>query len=232
MPQPHLRRLLLVFTSITVAIIVVPIAVFSLWLDPGHKHDTSTDLVTPTMHAQHIRVFEVSPTESQVEFATVVRGITIQGVFPVDGGTITLEPVGEELRVHVYLEINVDEVEIADIARPFIRRSMETGNYPVAFYVALSQELVPVTEEVITFALEGELDVHNMPHDHVMNVEAQLIGRDMWAVATSELDLAAHDVEFPAIFGSSAIELTARLFMHEIEAPAFSLVPETANGAS
>ncbi|MGW8269739.1 MAG: hypothetical protein ACWGNS_04725, partial [Burkholderiales bacterium] len=32
-----------------------------------------------------------------------------------------------------------------------------------------------------------------------MHVEAQAVGHDMWAVATSDLDLAAHEVEFPAI---------------------------------
>jgi hypothetical protein len=212
-------RILVGVAFITVMILIVVVVVFSVWLDPGHKHDISSDLVTAAITAQQVRVFDVSPTESQVDFTTEMRGLTIQGVYPVEGGTISLEPVGGGLRVHVYLEINVDEVEISDLARPFIRRAMETGDYPLAFYVATSRDLVPITEEVITFTLDGELQVHNVTHPHTMDVEAQLISGDMWAVATSDLDLAAHGVEFPAIFGSSAIQLTARLFMHEVENP-------------
>ena len=40
---------------------------------------------------------------------------------------------------------------------------------------------------------------------------AQLVGGDLWAVATSDLDLANHEVEFPPMIGNSAIQLTARL---------------------
>lgn len=213
------RRVLAGFAFLTILIISVAVFVLTFWFDPGNKHDISSDLETATITAQHVRIFSVSPSESQVDFVTEVRSLKIRGVFPVEGGSISLEPVGDQLRVHVYLEINVDEVEISDIAKPFIRRAMETGDYPIAFYVATSRDLVPVTEEVITFVLDGELQVHNVTQPHSMDVEAQLVGNNMWAVATSDLDLAAHGVEFPAIFGSSAIGLTARLFMHEADNP-------------
>jgi hypothetical protein len=215
----RLRRLLFGFALIMLMVVLVFVVIASFWLDPGHKNDTSSDLATATITAQAARVFEVLPDESQVDFLTEVRGLNIQGVFPVEGGTITLEPVGDALRVHVYLEINVDDVDISELAKPFIRRAMATGDYPIAFYVAFSRDLVPVTEDVIYFVLDGELQVHGVAQPYSMDVEAQLIGDTMWAIATSELDLAAHNVEFPALFGSSAIQLTARLSMREVANP-------------
>jgi hypothetical protein len=92
---------------------------------------------------------------------------------------------------------------------------MKTGDYPLAFYVAESSGLVPVTEEVITFMLEGDLDVHNVVQPHRMSVEAQAVGVEMWAIATSDLDLGLHGVEFPALIESSTIKLTARLWAYE-----------------
>jgi hypothetical protein len=52
-------------------------------------------------------------------------------------------------------------------------------------------------------------------HEHSMAVRAQLVGRDMWAIATSDLDLSNHGVEFPALIGSTTIQLTARLQAYE-----------------
>jgi hypothetical protein len=83
--------------------------------------------------------------------------------------------------------------------------------------VATSREPVPVTEEEIRFMLDGDLEVHNVTHEHSMSVNAQLVGKDMWAVATSDLDLGDHGVEFPAFVGSTVIQLTARLQMVEVE---------------
>jgi hypothetical protein len=217
MPNPRTRRLLVGFAILLIIILTVLVYALSFWFDAGNKHDTSSDLITATITAQHVRVFDVSAVESQVDFLTEVQGLTIEGTFPVQGGTISLEPVGDALRVHVYLEINVDDVKIAEIAKPFIRHAMATGDYPIAFYVATSRALVPVTEEVITFVLDGELEVHNVAQPHSMDVEAQLVGEDMWAIATSDLDLGQHDIEFPSVFGSSTIQLTAKLFMHENE---------------
>jgi hypothetical protein len=219
MTNSRKRRLLVGFVLIVLIVVGGPVLVLSFWLDPGDKHDTTSDLVTPTITTQHVRVFEVLVDESQVDFVTEVRGIKIQGTYPVEGGTISLEPIGDALRVHVYLEINVDEVDIAEIAKPFLRRAMETGDYPLAFYVATSRDLVPVTEDIIHFALDGDLEVHDVAQPHSMDIEAQLVGGDMWAIATSDLDLGQHAIEFPAIFGSSTIQLTARLFMREIENP-------------
>lgn len=214
MTNPRTRWLFMAL-AILIVVIITALVVLSFWFDPGNKHDTSSDLMTATITAQHVRVFAVDPLESQVDFLTEMRGLTIEGAFPVEEGTISLEPVGDALRVHVYLKINVDEVEISDLAMLFLRRAMETGDYPLSFYVATSRELVPVTQEEITFVLDGELEVHNVPQPHSMDVVAQLIGSDMWAIATSELDLGLHGVEFPDLFGSSTIQLTARLFMHE-----------------
>jgi len=160
--------------------------VFSQMLNPGHKGDTSTNLVTPTLAARTARVFDVSAQESQVDFETDVHGIPLKGVFPVEEGTITLEPVGSELRVLVRLNINVDAVTTGNVAVDrVLRAAMATGDYPIAFYVATSHTLVPVTEEPIQFALDGELQVHNVTHEHGMAVSAQLVGGDMQAVATS-----------------------------------------------
>ncbi len=192
-------------------------AVSSLWLDPGSKNDRTSDLITPTLSTAAVRVFRVSPEESRVDFVATVRGLALSGVFPVESGTITLEPVGDQLRVVVELNIDVDGVTTANPAIDrVLRGSMETGDYPVAFYVATSRGFVPVTEEEIYFVLDGDLEVHNVPHAHNMDVTAQLVGGDMWAVATSPLDLGQHGVTFPSFIGSTAIDLTARLQAYDI----------------
>jgi polyisoprenoid-binding protein YceI len=211
------RRYVGIGLGIAVVIVfVMGTASYWRWLDPGHKHDTSTDLVTPTISAGTARVFEVAPAESQVDFVTEVSGIQLAGVFPVDGGTITLEPVGSELRVLVRLNINVDAVHTGNgLVDRVLRGAMATGDYPIAFYVAASRGNVPVTEEEITFMLDGKLEVHNVEHEHSMSVRAQLVGSDMWAIATSDLDLANHGVQFPAVIGSTTIQLTAHLIAYE-----------------
>jgi polyisoprenoid-binding protein YceI len=210
------RRSLMVV--LVVIVLVVAVVLGAAWqsFDPGHKHDTSTDLMTPTLSTRDVMVFEVSPDESQVDFTTEVRGVALEGVFPVKEGTITLEPVGNELRVLVRLNIDVDSVDTGStMVDRVLRAAMATGDYPIAFYVASSRELVPVTEEEITFTLDGDLEVHNVAHAHSMAVKAQLIQGHMQAVATSDLDLAEHGVEFPAIVGSTVIKLTARLQAYE-----------------
>lgn len=200
--------------------VLVTLSAVSQWLDPGSKGDVSTDLVTPTFAVDGVRVFKVASAESQVDFVVRAYGLELNGVFPVSEGTITLEPVGDALRVIVRLHIHVDAVQTgSDQVTALLRGVMATGDYPLAFYVASSRGLVPVTEEVITFDLDGDLDVHNVPNTHSMRVEAQLVGGDMWAVATSALDLSRHAVEMPALFGSPTIELTARLKAYEIDAP-------------
>ena len=230
------HRLIIGLAIILLVLILAVTTVFSQMLNPGHKGDTSTNLVTPTLAARTARVFDVSAQESQVDFETDVHGIPLKGVFPVEEGTITLEPVGSELRVLVRLNINVDAVTTGNVAVDrVLRAAMATGDYPIAFYVATSHTLVPVTEEPIQFALDGELQVHNVTHEHGMAVSAQLVGGDMQAVATSDLDLANHGVEFPAIIGSTTIRLTARLRAYEVEGPGTSMpeptqspVPDTA----
>jgi polyisoprenoid-binding protein YceI len=212
------RRLLIaLLVAVLVGITAASVA-FSQWLDPGNKGDTSTDLVTPTIVAASARVFDVVPEQSQVDFTVEMRGIGFDGVFPVKEGAITLEPVGDQLRVIVQLDINVDAVETGNAGlNQILRATMATGDYPIAFYVATSHDLVPVTEEEIAFTLDGELDVHNVDAPHNMAVKAQLVDHNMWAVATSNLDLGQHGVEFPSFMGSTVIQLTARLQMVEVE---------------
>jgi polyisoprenoid-binding protein YceI len=213
----RLRRLLITLLVAGGGLLLVGILVYSQVLDPGDKGDTSSDLVTPTLMVDSARVFEVSAEESQVDFVAEVGGVELSGVFPVAEGTITLEAVEDQLRVLVHLKIDVDN---ADTGNPgvtrIIRAAMETGDYPLAFYVATSRELVPVTEEEITFMLDGELQVHDVPNPHTMTVRAQLVGGDMWAIATSDLDLASHGVTFPAPLNNTTIHLTARLQCYEV----------------
>jgi hypothetical protein len=212
------RRAVLVFGLAALVMILAGVVVYAQVIDPGDKGDTSTGLVTPTLAAQAARTFDIQPDRSQVDFVTDVRGVPVEGVFPVKAGTITLEPEGGALRVHVYLEIDVDGVSTSALVTPVLRGAMKTGDYPVAFYVAESRGLVPVTEEEISFDLDGELDVHNVAAPHSMTVRAQLVGGALWAVATSDLDLAIHEVEFPAMIGNSTIQLTARLEAVESQA--------------
>jgi polyisoprenoid-binding protein YceI len=210
------RRLFIVLLIAVLIVITAASVAFSQWLDPGNKGDTSTDLVTPTIAAASARMFDVLPDESHVDFTVEMRGLTLDGVFPVQAGSITLEPVGDQLRVIVQLDIDVDNVETGNAGvNQILRATMATGDYPIAFYVATSHDLVPVTEEVIAFTLHGELDVHNVDAPHNMAVQAQLVGHKMWAVATSDLDLGQHGVEFPSFMGSTVIQLTANLQMVE-----------------
>lgn len=219
MTTPARRRLLLVSAMLLLVLIAFTFFLYDQ-LDPGNKGDTTSDLVTPTFAADTALVFDVSPDESQVDFVTEVQGLELNGVFPVGGGTITLDPVGDELRVLVRLDILVDEVDTG--SQPIdrvLRGAMKTGDYPIAFYVATSRDLVPVTEERITFDLDGTLEVNNTPYSHSMAVEAQLVAGNMWAIATSDLDLANHGVEFPALIDTSTIKLTARLQAYEVTNP-------------
>lgn len=212
--QPRYRMVGLVV--IVLALTAAVLAAVWLGFDPGSKHDTSSNLMTPTLSARNVMVFDVSPQESQVDFTTEVRGVTLQGVFPVEEGTITLEPVGDELRVLVRLNIDVDSMDTGSaMVDRVLRAAMATGDYPIAFYVASSRGLVPVTEEEITFMLDGDLEVHNVAHPHSMAVKAQLIKGHMQATATSDLDLGNHGVEFPSFVGSTVITLTARLQAYE-----------------
>jgi polyisoprenoid-binding protein YceI len=210
------RRGAAVLLLMLVVVLVGITFVTSWWLDPGDKDDRTTDLVTPTLAAQTARVFAVDAEASRVDFVAEVRGVQLKGVFPVEAGTITLEPVDQDLRVLVQLNIDVDHVDTGNAAvDQILRAAMATGDYPIAFYVATSQGLVPVTEEPVSFVLDGTLDVHNVEHAHTMTVDAQVVGPEMDAIARSDLDLANHGVEFPAIFGSTAITLEAHLSAHE-----------------
>lgn len=220
--QKQRMRAWLVTVGLVLLIVVIGLVIVesARWLDPGDKGDTITDLVTPTPSTAHARVFDVSPDESQVDFVARVLGLELTGMFPVTDGTITLEPVGEELRVLVRLNIHVDALDTGnEKVNDVLRGVMETGDYPLAFYIATSRTLVPVTDEVIEFELDGDLDVHNVAQPHTMHVAAQLIGGDMEAVALSNLELADHGVEMPALMGSTIIELKAQLWAYEVEAP-------------
>ena len=215
------RRGAAVLLLLLLVVLVGVLLVTSRWLDPGDKDDRTTDLVTPTLAASTARVFTVDASSSRVDFVAEVRGVQLKGVFPVEAGTITLEPVDEDLRVLVQLNIDVDHVDTGNAAvDQVLRVGMATGDYPIAFYVATSQDLVPVTEEPVSFTLDGTLDVHNVEHAHSMSVDAQVVGSDMDAVARSALDLADHGVQFPAIFGSTAIALEAHLVAQEGDVPA------------
>lgn len=207
-------RAFLALAVLVVCVLVIGTVtvVSSQWLDPGDKGDISNDLVTPTPSTASARVFEVSPEDSQIDFVTDIFGVELSGMFPVTEGTIRLEPEGDQLRVLVSLTIDVDAVETT--GRAVLRGVMETGDYPLAFYVATSTTLVPVTEEPIEFDLEGDLQVHGVSQPHAMYVTAQLIGGDMEAVAVSDLDLANHGID---IVGSPTIALTARLQAYEVE---------------
>jgi hypothetical protein len=209
-----------VVVILVAGVLIAGIIVSTHLLDPGHKGDTSSDLATPVLATPKVREFDVIPDQSRVDFTTEVTGLgTVQGVFPVQGGTIRLEPVGSELRVHVYLEIDVDQVDSSNLVKMALRAAMKTGDYPIAFYVAESRELVAVTEEEIQFTLDGTLEVHNVKHAHTMSVRAQLVGSDMWAIASSELDLANHDVKFPPPIETTSIMMAAHLQAVEVENP-------------
>ncbi len=189
------------------------------WLDPGDKGDTTNQLSTPTPSTSGALVFAIAPQESKVEFVTHVLGLTLTGIFPIEEGTITLVPSAPEAwRIQVRLDINVDAVDTGNAqVNALLRGVMESGDYPLAFYVASSRDLVPVTHEVVEFALEGDLQVHNVARPHAMDVTAQWKDGEIWAVATSTLDLADHGVEMPPLTGSSVIELTARLQAYMVE---------------
>ncbi|NDJ76643.1 MAG: hypothetical protein GYB65_10325 [Chloroflexi bacterium] len=250
---------LVVLVVVLVGVGIVTVSAIIAELDPGDKGDTTVRfptytiaglaatatslptvspsplpteaLPTPSPPAEPlpIRFFDVSPELSQVDFGVEMGAVTIDGVFPIRSGAITLEPVGDELRVYVWLEIEVDEVT-ADTAlvETVLRGAMRTGDFPLSYYNAASQELVPVTDKVIYFALEGNLQVSGVVNDeYVMDVEAQLIGGDMTATAVAALDLSQHGIELPDVLAGSTITLTARLQAFQIDEPPPSFQPST-----
>jgi polyisoprenoid-binding protein YceI len=213
------RRYLITGLSIVLIVAVVLIVAYIQLHAKGDQKKTSA-LPTPTFETRIARTFGIAPDESQVDFTTQVNGITLEGVFPVTEGRITLVPEGTELRVLVDLTINVDGLStgspLVDTVMRQIMKSRGTGDtFPLSFYVGESEGLVPVTEEPIEFTLDGELQLHGVVAEHSMHVNAQLIGQDMTAVATSDLDLANHGIEISEPFESSTIQLTARLKAYE-----------------
>lgn len=183
-------------------------------LDTGDRRDTSSDVTPATVAPQSPppRVFKVDPAASKVDFTAQVAGVALKGVFPVRGGTITLEPVKQELQVHVALEIDVDGLATGNaVFDRALRAALASGDYPLAFYVASSDGRVPITEEPISFMLTGDLQLHNVVQPHPMRIDAQLAGAHLDAVATSMLNLSDHGVELPALLGSPQIELRAAI---------------------
>ena len=204
-------------------LILILAAIVAIWwavrlLDPGDRGDTTPDVTPATLAPQSApaREFEVDPAASRVGFIAQVAGVGLEGTFPVRGGTIILEPVRDMLQVHVSFEIDVDGLSTSNaLFDRALRAALASGDYPLAFYVAGSDGLVPVTEERVSFGLTGDLELHNVVQPHPMDVSAQVTGSTLEAVASSTLDLARHGVELPALLGSPAIDLRAVIVAHE-----------------
>lgn len=213
------RRLALTLLLLALAsVIAVTLVVAGGLLDPGDRQDTAPDLTPPTLasEAPPPDVFEVDAEASRVDFTAQVAGVALDGIFPVRGGTITLEPVDDALRVHVRLKIDVDGLATGNaVFDRALRVALASGDYPLAFFAAASETLVPVTEEPVSFTLAGELELHNVVHSHAMAVEAQLHAGTIQAEAVSTLNLADHGVELPALLGSPAIDLRAVIMAPE-----------------
>lgn len=207
------RRLALALALMALASVVAGLMILAgRLLDPGDRRDTTSNVTPATLAPQSPppRVFEVDPAASKVDFTAQVAGVALEGVFPVRGGTITLEPVEQQLQVHVALEIDVDGLATGNaVFDRALRAALESGDYPLAFYVAASDGRVPVTQERVVFMLTGDLQLHNVVQPHPMRVDAQVIGARLDAVATSTLNLEDHGVELPALLGSPAITLRA-----------------------
>lgn len=218
MSWPSRRLALALLLLILASLAAVTFVVAGDLLDPGDRHDTTPDLTPPTLAPEALlpRVFEVAAGESRVDFTAQVAGVALDGVFPVRGGTITLEPVDDALRVHARLEIDVDGLETGNaVFDQVLRAALASGDYPLAFFAATSEQLVPVTEEPVAFTLAGELELHNVVRPHAMQVDAQLRAGTIRAEAVSALNLADHGVTLPALLGSPAIDLRAVITAHE-----------------
>lgn len=216
------RRLALALALVALASsLAVLMIVAGHLLDVGDRRDTTSNVTPATLAPQSLppRVFEVDPAASKVDFTAQVAGVALDGVFPVRGGTITLEPVEQQLQVHVALEIDVDGLATGNaVFDRALRAALASGDYPLAFYVASSEGRVPVTEEPVSFTLTGDLQLHNVMQPHPMRVDAQLTGAHLNAVATSTLNLADHGVALPALLGSPQIELRAEIAAVEASA--------------
>src|SRR5690606_41666203 len=94
-------------------VVPVVLAVSGALLDPGDRRDPEPDAPPAPLapQAPPARAFTVDPAASRVDFTAQVAGVALNGVFPVQSGTITLEPVEEMLQVHVSLQIGVDGLE-------------------------------------------------------------------------------------------------------------------------
>lgn len=187
-------------------------------LDPGDKQDTTPDVTPATLAPQSAptREFVVDPSASRVGFVAQVAGVGLEGVFPVRGGTIILEPVAQELQVHVTFQIDVDGLSTSNtLFDRALRAALASGDYPLAFYVAASDGRVPVTEERISFGLTGDLELHNVVQPHPMDVSAQLSGATLEATTSSTLNLERHGVTLPSLLGSPAIDLRAVIVARE-----------------
>src|SRR5690606_8567695 len=120
------------------------------------------------------------------------------------------------LQVHVSFEIDVDGLSTSNaLFDRALRAARASGDYPLAFYVAGSERLVPVTEARVALRLTGDLERHRGVRRPPLDESAPGACSALEALASSTPALARHGVELPALRGGPAIDLRAVIVAHE-----------------
>ena len=211
----HTRHLLL---------IVIP-ALFLLVACGPVSPEAAQPTPTPITAATLLTVW---PAESAVAFTASALGgnLTIHGSYGVDSGRVTLQPEADALRVHAYLLIDTPSVTAGSaVIDEALKLGMETTVYPIATFDAVSTTLVPVTEESVTFTLEGTLTLHGQTQPVTMAVNpATVIDNHMEASARMQIDLADFGISLPGAVVDSEITLDV-LLIADVDSPPPTAAP-------
>ncbi len=160
-------------------------------------------------------VLHIYPTLSRVAFTAQALGerLQVEGTYGILGGTVTLTPESDQLRIRAYLEIDTPSVTVGSpVIDEALRLGMETELYPVAIFDATSTELVPVTEEEVSFDLAGTLTLHGQTRPVFMTVgPATVIRNHLESDSQMTFNLGDFGITLPEAVVSGTIALNVHL---------------------
>ena len=190
----------------------------------GGRDPASGALVTPPPTEAAATILHVYPAASRVGFDAQALGgrMQVAGTYGIVGGTVTLRPEADQLRIMVYLEIDTPSVTVGNgLVDEALKLGMETDLYPRAVFQASSVEPVPVTDEEVAFTLDGTLTLHGQTQPVQMTVgPATVIDNHMESTSSMTIDLANYGISLPAAVVNSTIVLDVQLSADEAPPPA------------
>ncbi len=181
----------------------------------GSRPAGEAGLPTRPPDAATATLLHVYPTRSRVGFTAQALGerVQVEGTYGIQGGSVTLTPEDDQLRIRAYLEIDTPSVTVGSaVIDEALRLGMETDAYPVAIFDATSIELVPVTEEEVFFTLDGTLTLHGQTRPVRMSVgPATVIRNHLESASQMTFNLTDFGISLPEAVVSGTIALDVHL---------------------